>query len=227
MSSKIAFVCNHRRTATFKRVAERLERSGHKAFWISTGSGLVKDILASVEESKVVDISIFSDVDLGALADLERYSEISVNGMIASDRVLRTKPYSVALAYISCAYLKIRNFLVNNNVEIVFGEATWGGELVCAAVCRELGIPFLKPVTIRCPSGRFAFFEGVFLREPVATGKTVDISVGQELYDSFVTRWKKPFYMNLPRKSLIKSFCYHAVRHLRGDVNDMTMPSFF
>ncbi|MGD9807712.1 MAG: hypothetical protein AB7E76_08280 [Deferribacterales bacterium] len=223
--ARVAFVSNGLRTALFKAVADNLSASGHEIFWIITGSDEVKSIVAPY--SHVLDISIITDTSEESLQLLDKYSEISVNGIIASDRILSKKDADFAHRYLASCFSNIHDFIISNKIEIVFGEATWANELVCAAVCRMCSTPYLAPSTVRHPSDRFAFFEGVFQSRPAGRAETIDISKGRELYAKFMAGTAKPFYMLRPKKNNLKLLIKHIKRHIRMDVYDMTVPSLY
>lgn len=220
----IAFTGNHGRTALFKAVSDILAQSGHTARWIATGSREMFSILKSVPPERVLDVSVFSDTDENALAELEKHSLLTVDAIISADRIIRHKPRSLALAYISSAYNNLYRFLTDGGVSLVFGEATWAHEIVTAAVCSAMGIPFLSPVNVRYPSDRFAFFEGAGQECFVQTG-VPDISAGQRLYREFSGR--RPFYMERGSRGVAGPFIRHAYRHLTGDTADLTVPSLY
>ena len=47
------------------------------------------------------------------------------------------------------------------NVEIVFGEGTWGFELLTWLICRRFGVPMLTASTTRQPGDYFYFADAV------------------------------------------------------------------
>jgi hypothetical protein len=56
----------------------------------------------------------------------------------------------------------IYSFLKNNNISLVFGEATWGHELLISRICnyhQELSCQYLSPQIVRLPQDRFSFFK--------------------------------------------------------------------
>jgi len=185
---------------------------------------MIRSLITS--SGHILDISTLTGICSDSLSRLDKYSEISVNAIIASDRILSTKTEDVALSYLAGSFQNIEKYLVENRIEMVFGEATWAGEFVCAAVCRMLDIPYLVPATVRYPSGRFAFFEGIFQKAPIDTKRIVDMSKGRKLYSDFISRKIQPFYLNKPKSNLLYSLYRHLVRCTKGDGADMTMPSF-
>lgn len=221
---RIAFVGNHLRTAVFCRVADNLLASGHDIFWIATGSHSMRDLLSSY--SDVVDVSGVDRIDTEAILAIEKHSVMAVKDIVASDRILSKKSEKFSLGYISNVFSKVHNLIKSNDIQIVFGEATWAHELVIASVCRMLGVRYLVPSTVRYPSERFAFFEGVYQKRLFETSNVADIETGRELFNRFMKGGNKPFYMNKPERSFISALGYHICRYLKGDTKDMTVPSF-
>jgi len=221
---RIAFTGNHRRTLIFAEIAKHLTAAGHEVFWIATGSAEMSSILAPFDKSKTltIDKSI-----TGEIADFEQYSEITVNGIISSDRILQKLPYIKAVNYVSSCCGQIKEFLSEKNVELVFGEVTWAHEMVTAGICRELDILFLSPVNVRYPSERFAFFEGVFQRKIYNPSDAINLSEGAELYERFINCGSEPFYMEPVEKHIFDKLIYHIKRYLTGDTKDMTVPSIY
>jgi len=180
--------------------------------------------------------SIFNILDLSTmkiylcdngLKELEQYSTVSVNGIIASDRILSKMKKIEAFSYLCCLFKYINDYLVNNEVEMVFGEATWAHEMVTAAVCKKLEIPYLAPVNVRYPSSRFAFFEGVTQSHIYTNTSKIDLVSGVKLHDNFLMSNPSPFYMTKRSKGIVKPLIKHLRRHLTRDTRDKTVPSIY
>jgi len=224
--SRAAFVCNHRRTALFKLVSENLVRSGFEVCWISSGGKYLQKLLS--DSDCILDISINKGaLDKSVLDDIEKYSEITLSAIISSDRILSKKDFHTAKCYAVNIFSSVKAFLSENNVCVVFGEATWAHELVTASVCRSLGIPFLSPVNVRFPSDRFAFFKGInqseYFRPPVPN---VHFD-GKSLLENFLEYGNSPFYMDSAKKVSLYNMYKHVIRHLTGDTRDLTVQSFY
>lgn len=212
---RIAFTANHGRTRFFAAVSEQLPA---ETYWIETGGGYVGSFLKNVPETRRLDISYDGRPADGAVLRLiDEHSELSSGELVLADRNIRG--WKGAEAYLCCIFTKVSEFLSSNDINAVFGEATWAHELVTAAVCRYLRIPFLCPVNVRFPSERFAFFEGIFQRE-FALVRSED----NNLLDRFLERRNSPFYMMPRKKKTFTPLIRHALRYLSGDIKDMTMP---
>ncbi len=84
-----------------------------------------------------------------------------------SDRVLRYEP-AFGEAYLKSIQKSYYEFIKQNNIRFVFGEMTWAHEVLMSCIthkCSELSCQYLKPHTIRIPTGRFAFFKDEFESE--------------------------------------------------------------
>lgn len=221
---RIAFAGNHRRTELFAAAAELLESRGHSVFWVSTGSRRMRSLLAPYA-GRVLDVSKYGSADCAELTLLRKNSPLTVREIIAADRILRRKSEDTALSYISSVFSSVSNFIHENSIDIFFSEATWAHELAAAAACSYRGIPFLAPVCVRYPSGRFAFFKGIFQSEFVRTSDAADMNEGSRLYKRFLEQGNRPFYMQPRHKYILGPLAYHIKRYMTGDTSDMTVPS--
>jgi len=223
MTKRIAFTCNHGRTQLYRSVADHLEVSGFEVFWVATGSYQIQKILQSISTRRSLNVSYLDNyINDSALRQLEQFSKIKINGIIASDRVLCKKDEGFALGYVSAMFENIRDFFIDNQIEMVFGEMTWAHEMVTAAVCSMINIPYLSPVNVRYPSDRFAFFENVQQNKILSYNNSISIMEGIRLYDEFKVGECSPFYMNRQKKNLLVSFLQHACR---CNERDLTMPN--
>lgn len=168
---RVAFIASHSRTITFAHIARHLEREDVEVFWIMAGAEFRIDYLkkSGFSPEKILDISKtkkFVDDDL--LAELETFSEVTASYIIMSDRILKNKEN--AYAYLCGVYSSVKKFLTENRIDIVFSEAAWALELTACAAAKSVGTEFLVPHTVRYPRNRFAFFKGIFQKEPLDTG---------------------------------------------------------
>lgn len=203
----IAFITTHIKTHVFHGVATRLEKSGHKAFWLSpshTWAQWLED--EGVRPERILDIERFGPEwaaapeltgdDLAELNRLEEAGGWTLKSLILMDRLLSRKPYAYALAYLWVSQREIRRFLVENEVEALFIESTWAFELVAVQVCRLLGIPVYTPQTPRFPDGHFVFFDGQLESrfERIRPTEEADRTKARELLAEFRARKPRPGY---------------------------------
>jgi hypothetical protein len=95
------------------------------------------------------------------LRDLEGEAPETISNIIRMCRSLHRRPQSFAYAYLAAVRRHVEPFLRGRNVEIVFGEGTWGFELLTWLICLRLGVPMLTASTTRQPSDYFYFADAV------------------------------------------------------------------
>jgi hypothetical protein len=238
---RLAFISSAYRTVFFHALGRELEALGHEVFWICPGErwaawlrrhGAVDRRILSLAASgrRWADRPVPTAQDLARLARLESRGSLSINDLLQMDTLLkerRTRPY--ALRYFAVCGDLIERFLAENGVDAVFAEQTWGIELLTGLVTEELGIPFLKPHTVRFPKGRFGFFPGHLEKTIESTRGATDQDrqmAERELRD-FVARKPSPDYVSTDREVLrlrperLRALLAH-VRALAGDPLDET-----
>jgi hypothetical protein len=166
---KIAFITNHEKTIFYHGVATRLEARGHQVVWIAPSTvwaAWLRD--HGVADTAVLDLAKFGDewtgreattADRARLAAIEARAHLRINDVILMDRLLRIRPYETMLAYLAVCARELEPFVAD--VDIVFGEQTFGIEILTGMLCRE----YLVPYTVRVPAGRMGLFRGHDQRE--------------------------------------------------------------
>jgi hypothetical protein len=231
---KAAFVNSHLRTETFYGISAHLDA---ECYWISTGDPDWVSFLESkkVPRERILDLAFAygdEDTDLDAVLEMEKHSAFKASAMIMSDRLLRHKSREKAYSYVSSVYKMIKQFITDNNIDVVFGESTWTAELAASAAAEKCGIPFLTPATTRIPNGRFTFFKGffqdkLFMEKPVFDS---DLEAAEEFYDRFVNHRPVPDYAHIKRDfSLfsgenLRKFKKHLTYMMFHRDKDMTRP---
>ncbi|MEN8375016.1 MAG: hypothetical protein ABFS34_06150 [Gemmatimonadota bacterium] len=236
----VAFLPSAYRTIFFGGVAERLEVSGHKVFWISPNLRWARWLRQSgVQPDRILDLAHYGpewsrqsdSVDAEViLAGLERDGRLTANDILLMDKFLHgRRDRSYALRYLAVCAERIRHFVTAHGVGAVFGEQTWAFELVSGQVCRGLGIPVLNPMTVRIPFDRFAFFRGHQVDQMLRLGTSTaaDEHAAAELVSQYRERRPQPsglfgnrevLEFNAGRLSLLA----RHVWSLRGDRHDET-----
>ncbi len=95
------------------------------------------------------------------LVDVEDEAPQTVSNVIQMCRYLSRKGPSFAYPYLAVLRAHVEPFLRERKVEAVFGEGTWGFELMTWLICQRLGIPMTTPAHARLPSDRFYFADAV------------------------------------------------------------------
>ncbi len=204
----ILFTTSFRRTMVFHGIATRLEKSGeHKVFWLSTGKRWTKWLLENgVSQQRILDITNYAKEwqndrplysnEVENLKAIELFSQTTINRIILSDRLIRNKPEDYAIRYLSVSAREIEKFISANKIEIYFGERTWAIDLIADFVCRKTGVKSYAPHTIRIPSTRFTFFDGIDNNLIASSGDFSDDARkwASDFLDEFKQKKLKPFY---------------------------------
>ena len=164
----LAFLANKHLTMPYADLAAGLERQGHVVFWISpshrwsrwlAARGWSADRRLTLPDRAAAWRTLSTASARRSLAALEPVDGPTAANLVLMDRVLRRLPSRLAQGFLAVAGEAIRDFLVDRDIAVCFGEATWAWELLTWMVCRQLGRPCLAFTTVRIPSDRFAFFD--------------------------------------------------------------------
>lgn len=239
MPSDIAFIANYEKTICFHGVATRLAGAGHRVSWISPSrhwAGWLAD--HGTPPDSILDLSQSgpewsrgetSDEDRARLALVEDRSGLRINDVILMDRLLRARPYAIAFAHLALVARDVERFLRHRHIRTVFGEQTFGSEIVTAMVCSHLGIELLAPHVVRIPTGRSGLFRGTFQRElaPMRAVTAADRSDADAFLSAYRRDRPRPDYFlrnakpPLPRASWPGKLWKH-LRLQREDPHDET-----
>lgn len=203
----ILFFTNHYKTLFFHALASRLEKKGHTICWIST-SRIWSDWLIDhdVPHSHILDLTTYgpewsakkklTESEEQALTSIEQAGGLTINNIILMDRLLRLKPHIYARSHMYVVQREVKKFLIDQNIKILFLEATWASELLTIMIGKLLRLSTYRPHTIRIPGARFAFFEGHqqlalrFIRPP----EQKDFDEAEKFYKHFHRHQPRPAY---------------------------------
>jgi len=203
---KIAFFANYEKTICFHQIAVRLVAAGHEVFWISP-SGHWAQWLADqgVAPAAILDLSRFgeewagrqsTEEDRDHLARLEETGGLRCNDVILMDRVMRPLPYEENLRYLAVVSRHVARFIAEHDLRFVFGEQTFGAELITGMVCRGSNVEFLAPHVVRIPTGLMGFFRGHLQAElfPLRDVTDADVTRAREFLVTFRRDRPRPDY---------------------------------
>jgi len=225
-SFRIAFTGTHSRSVTFANIARRLAHAGVEIFWIMPGAkhrinhiieqGFSPERILNLAE---IDKSYCSQ----SIERMEAHSRITASQMIINDRLLSGDCGEKALGYLGGVFRSVSKFITDNRIDIVFSEATWAYEMSVCAACSASGADFIVPHTVRIPSGRFAFFRGIFQDELIRNGRS-----GRVLPMPSRFQAEKGYIPPaLISKRHFLSFFSHMYRFIRGSAKDETEQTVF
>lgn len=127
---------------------------------------------------------------------IEASSETSLKNIVIMDRELNKWPGSRAETYVYVVLREVERFIRINGIRWGFGEITWACEMLTSEVLRASGGRYFMHHTVRIPSSRFGFFEGIFhgrlahLAAPNAAHRELARQVMTRVRDS----GEKPYY---------------------------------
>jgi hypothetical protein len=207
---RVAFIPSAYRTIFAHALGGELEAKGHDVFWISPnrrwGKWLVQH---GTDASRILDITGYaaewtdttSDPDTSAarttLAPLEQRAGFCIYDLIASDLLMIERGTSYALRYLASCARHVAAFIGKHQIQVVSGELTWAFEQIVGQVCASLEVPFLRPMVVRIPDARTAFFgnrretDMLELRKPT----DVDRAEASNLLHAYRNKPRPPVYM--------------------------------
>lgn len=183
----IAFVANFHLTDVFLALERKLQRVNRVYWFVVSEFDKKKLDAAGVQEDCIVYIP------MSAPYESPRYvhSDIAINELIFSDRVLRHKPKE-AKKYLESLAVCVDNVLSRLDITIIFGESTWSHERIIAKIAKRNNLYYLTPHTVRFPPGRFGFFEGECQEKLFNVGGMQCAAHGLEL-----PVWVSPSYVKI------------------------------
>jgi hypothetical protein len=149
-------------------LARRLEQSGFAVHWISF-RGYERHWLRSqgVPPDRILDTLQTFDPSrhrgaelMRALTRLENGSPPQINDIILMDRLLKLKPDDFAYAYLAHLDEVLSAYLLQHDIRFVSAGRDTALQIVCAKVCKRLGIASVVPTAVRLPDDHYGFCPG-------------------------------------------------------------------
>jgi hypothetical protein len=201
----LCFISNKDLTVPFSDLGHSLRKRGERVVWLAPSTRWTRWLIGEGwPEGDILNLAAFADEwrdmpleqSLAALGDVESEAPETISNMIRMCRNLRRLPARFSYAYLAVARRHIEPFLRKHDVEVAFGEGTWGFELMTALICRRHGIPVLTPAPTRIPSGRFYFGDSLSSRIfSFADAGAADHAWAEEFLQGWLTRPTQPGYM--------------------------------
>ena len=157
-NKNICFVANFEKTFVFDKIAAKLalQHPNVKVFWIVVNSKLYSYLKS---QNKAANI-LYLPTDIIDNKEDIVVDDCSINEIVIHDRFLSLDIES-GINYLNKIKKHIYKFIKDNNITHIFGESTWGHELLISRICKniqELNCQYYSPQIIRLPQDRFAFF---------------------------------------------------------------------
>lgn len=201
----LCFVSNKDLTVVYSDIARRLKQQGEEIVWLTPSrrwanwlkaEGWPADDILCIADHEAEWKSLPHDQAMAELADVEAEAPATISNVIRMCRNLRRSPVEFSYAYLAVARRYVEPFLRRRNVEVAFGEGTWGFELLTWLVCGRLGVPMLTPASTRIPGDRFYFGDAVTTQLLAVTQATEkDREWAADFLRSWLSRPVEPVYM--------------------------------
>lgn len=237
---RIAFIPSAYRTLFARELAVRLERAGHIVYWLCPNRRWTRWLIErGVEQERILDITRYAGEWLSGHADtngdraelhaLEQRSGWNIYDLISSDHLLARRDTDYAIRYLGVCARHVRQFLHDHEIELVTGELTWAFEQIVGHVCVDLGVHFVRPMEVRFPDDRTAFFRDRKEQDMVELRATTDADRAEArvLLKAFRDKPRPPSSMGLnfsvlrANRERMKLLTRHVI-DLAGDPDDET-----
>jgi len=202
----LCFVANKDLTVPYSDIAKQLRARGEEIVWLSPShrwtGWLVRE---GWPRQDIVNIPDFASEwqrlpigeALNRLAGIEGEAPQTMSNIIQACRHLRSRPSSLAYCYLAVVRTHVQPFLLERSVEMVFGEGTWGFELMIWLVGKRIGIPMLTATSTRIPSGRFYFADAVSSDlYPISVAAPENVDWAENFLQTWRERPEQPDYMS-------------------------------
>ncbi|ADL51941.1 hypothetical protein [Clostridium cellulovorans] len=203
----LAFITCFEKTPIFYKISEQL-KDNNNIFWISPSSYYIKQLLDNgVTTDKILYLDLtqannynVSKEDLEFVEDMQIKTGVSFNSVYYMDRIISNWDYEKALRYFTYVVCESSKFIDKHNIKIITSEITAAHEVLISLVCKYKRKLYAVPQTIRMPSERFAFFDGIEISKviPVESEISNDSleNICKKIYDIVTVTKEKPFYWN-------------------------------
>lgn len=197
---KICFIGNYFKTAVFEAIANRLKEYGVESYWILPLKSQFDDFSKRYPNGNLLLLDrTYLNIESDPIGDFK------LNEIIYGDRVWKYDKIN-GLKYLTNIQKPIYNFLKSNSIQIVFGEITWGHEILIYRLCsqrRELDCSYYTQTVTRMPPNRSFFFRDEKYCEilEVPNKKTEIIDLKAE----------KPSYLAINTKIVKKNRSFNGV----------------
>lgn len=156
MNNTICFIANFYKTPTFKAIADNLAAYDVKTCWIVPNKNQYDELVKVYGEGMVllIDRSYVNTTN-------EPVGDFKLNEIVFGDLRVWRHSMDEGLKYLTNIQRPVYDFLKKNDIHLVFGEDTWGQELLIHRMCNqlpELKCCYYSQMVARIPNGKFFFF---------------------------------------------------------------------
>ena len=156
MNNTICFIANFYKTPTFKAIADNLATYDVKTCWIVPNKNQYDELVKVYGEGMalLIDRSYVNTPN-------EPVGDFKLNEIVFGDLRVWRHSMDEGLKYLTNIQRPVYDFLKKNDIHLVFGEDTWGQELLIHRMCNqlpELKCCYYSQMVARIPNGKFFFF---------------------------------------------------------------------
>jgi hypothetical protein len=151
----IGFVGNFYKTVVFETITKNIPIDKKNVYWFVTKESQYSYLCTQFPKENILLIDCRR-----IKADNEPIGDFKINELVFGDRVWKYEKEK-GIKYLTNIQQPIYDFIKNNHISCVFGEATWAHELLIHRICKnkqELSCKYYSHSVVRIPNGRFIFF---------------------------------------------------------------------
>ena len=152
----ICFIANFYKTPTFKAIADNLAAYDVKTCWIVPNKIQYDELVKEYGEGMVLLIDrTYVNIPNEPVGDFK------LNEIVFGDLRVWRHSMEEGLKYLTNIQRPVYDFIKKNNIHLVFGEDTWGQELLIHRMCNQLAdlnCCYYSQTVARIPNGKFFFF---------------------------------------------------------------------
>ena len=198
---RICFIGNFYKTIVFEAIARKLSKFEIEVFWILPKRSQYNDLINRYPEEKL----LLLDRSFINLRN-EPIGDFKLNEIIYGDRVWKYD-ISNGLKYLINIQRPVYDFIKTNKISIVFGELTWGQEILIFRMCnqiKELECSYFSQMVTRIPNGRFFFFADEKQSKILKISKSTTV-----FFDS--TKIEKPKYLSINNNFIQRKMSFGGI----------------
>lgn len=182
----ICFVANFYKTFLFHELAKKFLPHNISVFWVVTKLDQYNFLKEHYPPQNILHINRSCIDKKHAPID-----DFRINELVYGDRVFKHEIEN-GVKFLTNIQFPLYNFLKSNQIRFIFGEITWGHELLLLRMATkrtELNCLFIQCSVVRIPNGRFAFFS--------SEGEADIVEFDEPYNEEAIITIEKPRYLKL------------------------------
>ncbi len=197
----ICFIANSFKTPTFKAIGDNLAAYDVKTCWIVPYVHQYEELVNEYGKDNVllIDRTYINKPS-------EPLGDFKLNEIVYGDLRVWRNSMDEGLKYLTHIQRPVYDFIKNNGIHLVFGEDTWGQELLIHRMCNqlsELKCCYYSQMVARIPNGKFFFFYDEKQTNFVPVKNTAERIAGG-------IKVEKPYYLAINDRLLKNKMSFRA-----------------